>query len=516
MTVPSKNSNAGGAANAGGISFQAEVAALFAAHLLSDRPIQASWNGPDARVIRIAMEARMPVDDVILHIHDGRRLFIQAKTSVSLSTAKGSELLSFADQAVRLFPLSTATASDPPVAPFVLGADAILLAVSPTSPATVRSYLRQALDLTRTAETVAAARAALNNDDQKGAFDTIWKAVEISETSPLDEHTKLRLLQSIHVAEFDTHGADKRAAVALLSSCLERPGDAEAAFDALAHHAQQLMKDRGAADSRALRTKLLLAKVPLLAPPSYAKDVERLRLYSRQTLATLRTQQTISSAGRDIAIARECVPDICSAILSGHLLLLGEPGAGKSAVIAEAARSLATDAEVIVIAVDQLSGADLQGLAGDLGLSCPVLELLGNWPEARPVVLCIDALDASRGGPTEAAVLALITNSIGKLTDRIKVLASIRTFDLKMGARYRSMFAGAAPTPQLADRELPNVRHIVVPVWTDTELAQLLREAPQLADALSKSPATLRDLVRVPFNSLHVLDLRDRGAGPAA
>ena len=280
-------------------------------------PLNASWNGPDARVTRIAMEARAPVDDVTVDIHDGRRLFIQAKTSVSLSTAKGSDLLSFVDQAIRLFSPAATPANTPCDPLFVPDADAILLAISPTSPATVRLHLKQAIDLARHADTVAAARAALNNDDQKSAYDAIWKAIEIAQptTSRLDDDTKLRLLRSIHVAEFDTQGADKRAAVALLSACLERPGDAEAAFNALAHHLQQLMKDRGVADAKPLRAALLLAKLPLTAPPSYAKDVERLRLYSKLTLEALQAQQSVSSAGNDITIARECVLDVCGAIL---------------------------------------------------------------------------------------------------------------------------------------------------------------------------------------------------------
>ena len=464
MIMPSKTSGAGGAAAAKGISFQAEVAAVFAAHAIAELPLQAIWIGASAVVGSITMEAQAPIDDVTICTHDGRRLYIQAKTTVSLSTANGGELASFADQAVRLFSGSVATGALTAHL-FTPEADAILLAVSPSSPATVRLHLRQALDLARRGNDLVTARGTLNNDEQRAAYNALCKVIASVQTSagPLGDTDTFTLLKSIHVAEFDTQGADKRAAIALLVGTLERPGDAEAAFDVLAHYAQKLMTERASADVKSLRAALLMANVALAAPPSFARDVAQVKSYSRRALSSLQAQQSLLSRGQEIKIPRDCIPDVRRAILTGHLLLLGEPGAGKTAVIAELASALSNVADVIVIAVEQLSGADLQGLCGDFAISKPVLDVLDYWPGVRPVVLCIDALDASRGGPTETAVQALIANIVAKLPDRFKVLASIRTFDLKMGTRYRSIFAGPAPVPALADPELLSVQHVVVP-----------------------------------------------------
>ena len=171
---------------------------------------------------------------------------------------------------------------------------------------------------------------------------------------------------------------------------------------------------------------------------------------------------------------------------------------------------------MIELAVDQLPINSLDGLRIQLGLQHSLPHVLENWPGAGSAFLFIDALDATRGGGGEAVFRALIGDLVRQRDSRWTIIASIRTFDLRLGVQYRELFSGSPPAPKFADPAFLGVRHIHIPRWSDEEFAEILAKAPLLDAALTRGGQKLRDLARVPFNTRLVADLLSGGLNSEA
>ena len=72
-------------------------------------------------------------------------------------------------------------------------------------------------------------------------------------------------------------------------------------------------------------------------------------------------------------------------------------------------------------------------------------DVLENWPGAEPAFLFIDALDATRGGRSEAVFRALIAEILDMPDSRWRVVASIRSFDLRLGEPGQPFYSSAVP-----------------------------------------------------------------------
>ena len=92
-------------------------------------------------------------------------------------------------------------------------------------------------------------------------------------------------------------------------------------------------------------------------------------------------------------------------------------GAGKTGVLVALAQKFLTQtAPFVFLSVDRLAGvAKLVDLKGELGLTQDLLDVLEAWPGGEPGVIIIDALNASRGGPSEAAFASLIELALPRL-----------------------------------------------------------------------------------------------------
>ena len=90
-------------------------------------------------------------------------------------------------------------------------------------------------------------------------------------------------------------------------------------------------------------------------------------------------------------------------------------------------------------------------------------------------------------------------------------MASIRTFDLRMGQQFRSLFVGSPPDAGHAESSFSNVRHVRIPPWTKAEFRELLDQAPTLSAALADAPTRLRELASIPFNTHLLSELIARG-----
>ena len=251
--------------------------------------------------------------------------------------------------------------------------------------------------------------------------------------------------------------------------------------------------------------------------PGFEADVGRLRAMTHSELARLAVHGYLP-IGAGVPIKRESDAPLVTAIQTGSLLVVGEPGAGKTGALIHAVTRMAAAGDAVVfLSVDRFPGIAIAAdLAAELELTHSVVETLAAVPGAGRKILLIDALDAARGGPSEAAFAALIEDVRDRLVDDWIVVASIRTFDLKNGRRFRKAFAGAPADARHAEAELLGVRHFVVPRLSEIDLAATGAASPQLGALLASVPLRLAELLRNIFNLSLAAQLLADGADPAA
>jgi hypothetical protein len=504
---------AGGNATAGGVTFQAEVGAGFAVRLLAERRLNERLGLGDVSIRSLRFETEAPVDDILIETDAAGWIFTQAKSSLTLSTISDSELGSVADQMVRQWHACAQGAGergwDRPLDP---NRDRILIAVGRKTPATFTEHLVSALTAIQansTAPLPMRQRSAL--DTFRARLGEAWQALV---GAPPDAAAMQSLLSLVRVLKFEFDGADRQLAAEMLRPLLNDENSAEAAFAVLTRRCQALMETRLGSDAPGFRGDLAQAGVVLKAPPSFQQDVEVLRAYSNDTQAQLSHYEETKVGDRDIGISRQCTVAVCLAAIRDSLLIIGEPGSGKSAVLNTAAKVLhGQNLDVVTLAVDRLLVDTPEALRRELSISHPLREVLRNWPGLQPAFLFIDALDATRGGVSDAVFRNLIADVL-ELGGRWRVVASIRTFDLRLGEQFRQLFRGTPPDSQFADAGFRDVRHIQVPPWTKEELDEFLKLAPQVATAIQKGGQSLYDLALVPFNTRLVADLISGGLPP--
>jgi hypothetical protein len=497
----------GGNATAAGVSFQAAVGAVFASQLLADRRLDDRFRLGDARVRSIRFETEAPLDDILVETDAAGWIFVQAKTSLSLSGDLNSEFGKTVSQIARQA-RTCAIGNDERGwdRNLVDGRDKMLIAVGPNASGTITRDLATALSSLQAAAAAPLPQAQQDAlDKMRALLGSAWQQIvgDVPSAQDIDA-----ILQFVTVIQFDLDGADRVAAVETLAHIVENADAASVVFDAVRRQCESLMAARRGTNAGDLRQALAGTGVRLRAAPRYQHDVERLRAYSSRVQAHLTQYEETKVGDVEIKIERDCTTAAVDAAKADSLVLVGEPGAGKSGVVSAAADCLRSEGrEVIELAVDRLLVDSLDGLRIVLGLEHGLSEVLENWPGSEPAFLFIDALDATRGGRSETVFRGIMADVLDMPGGRWRVIASIRTFDLRLGEQFKSLFEGTPPSGLYLDSAFPNVRHVHIPRWSDEELAEVLAKAPEIAVAINRAGDRLRDLARVPFNTRLLADL---------
>lgn len=484
-----------GRGTAGGVTFQAWVGALCAALMLCDRPMQRAAPQLPGTPRRLLFESPNAVDDLVIETDVGA-ILVQAKRTLSLSTTATSELRSVAEQFVRQY--RTGVEIGGVRRPLDPNLDRLVIAVGDQTASTVSQGLRDALDR-------AATGAATAMPNAMAQALTVWRnhlsaAWTTAAGGPVPAADLDRLVTLSRVSVFGP--AQEALAVELLGP-LASSGDGTALFDALCRWGADSSAVGTGGDTSSLRA-YLGGRVPLAVPPSLRQDIERLSRHSAATLDRLRRFRTLGAPEGDLEIARPVIDAVASAAATTSLLVTGEPGAGKSAVLHAAAERLAGAGTVILLSVEATSVSQ-EALRRDIGLEHALIDVLADMPGPRPAYLLIDALDAARGGLADVVYRRLMEEV--EALDGWRVIASVRSFDLRMGRDLRTLFAGAPPAPAFADRSFASVRHIQIPLLDAAEIAMMEGQSPSLTAAVAAGGPGLRDLVRNPFNLALLADL---------
>jgi hypothetical protein len=515
--VGSSNLKAGGRATEAGMSFQAMVGTWFATHLIADLPVSGRFGLVlELRPLELQFETGDALDDAVLRLTDGGAIYVQCKTRPALERGADSALAKTIAQLVQFVVhqrAKTATLDPSRVA--------AVLAVADTAPRSIDALeeacrqfdrggtWRKVLERVSNAQRVALDTFTLHAD-------RAWSAKTGAAISDGDLVELARLFRIRRLGS-DVTSADWREMTGVIGSRLYDGAEFGGPPTlALLDIVRQLIRSEASADRHGLARALRAAGYPERRAPGFDADIAALRKYTRDECERL-ARHAVLEADQRVPVARECLPALRAAIDGGSLLVIGEPGAGKTGVLVTLADQIQKQPTPLVfLSVDRLAGiSTLSALKGELGLRHEFLEVLAAWPGETPGVLIIDALDASRGGPSEAAFASLIELALPKIGDRWSVVASIRTFDLINGRRFREALRGDPPNPTCAEQRLGGARHFLIKALSPDELAEVGRDAPQLGGLIESAPPKLRNLLKNIFNLSLAADLVKGGVASA-
>lgn len=517
----SDSGSGGGAATAGGMEFQHRVAAWLAIAILAEKGTALPWDLGSATFLEaLRCESGMSVDDILVRSSQSGLLFLNAKRSLSLSRRPDSEFASAVAQFVNQFLAGKNITSQIPGfdRPLEQGRDRLILAVGPGSSAPVKTHLRNILDRLRRPAPGVTLTTAHNNEDEKNALETI---VELIRTAwrgstgnlPTGEEI-LELLRLLYVQEFavEAGGAQELQARTLLRTViLQDPDQADAVWTLLVNECSRMAANRSGADRSAFQRILNEAQFPHKATFSYQPDIARLQQHSRQTLANLKPYSEITVQNKTIKIIRNCRGAFSSAALDRSMLVVGEPGAGKSGAMHDFVQSLEdSQAQYIFLAVDRLASESLGELRQELGLQHELFDIIDHWSATAPVFLVIDALDAARAEPKMRLYRDIIRRVMARNAN-LRVVASIRKFDLRNSKDLQQLFSGN-PVDGFSDPEFPRITHLNVLQLSDDELGQIAAQSSELHQLVRSASLELIKLIRTVFNLKLLAELLESGA----
>ncbi len=512
--------SAGGAAAAGGMDFQHRVAAWVATHILAEEDVTPPWDLPSETTLAwIQCEISQPVDDLLVGTSMNGHVFAQIKRTLQLSKTAGSELASAFDQFVRQF-LTCRTGNagklpwDRPLNPEL---DRLLLITSPNSSEPVRIHLSAVLCRLRSLHADQPLDNAAENADERSALLIVREHIKKSwqkalKTDPSEEELRQLLsLVRIQVLEMDEGGGGDREAKTLMrGAVLWDPKEDDIAWTRLISLCADLAAKRSGANLKDLQAVLLKAGLKLKAVRSYRNDIDKLKEYSLTTFDALTHLAQIRVGNTVIKIRRPSIEALRHAAEENSILVVGEPGAGKSGSLhdlIELFKEVGKD--YVFLAVDRLSARSLAELRTEIGLDHELIQVLDNWPGLQPGFLVIDALDAVRGDPAGGMILELIRHVIQRKW-RWNIVASIRKFDLRYSAEIKALFAGLSLV-EFQDSEFSGVRHLNIPCLSNDELNQIASQSLELSVLIKGAPTELHDLLSVLFNLRLLAELLGTG-----
>lgn len=235
------------------------------------------------------------------------------------------------------------------------------------------------------------------------------------------------------------------------------------------------------------------------------KAISQLQHHTQHTLAMLSSVSEIQIGLDTVKIQRDSTDAVRAAVEQNSFVIIGLPGAGKSATLYTIAKTLFTEGRDILF----FSAEDPDCASLNVQMIVDVLE---HWSGSKPGFLVIDALDAARFSSSEQVLRTLIVRVLAMGGEsRWRVIVAMRKFDLAHDDQIHRLFTGTPPVETFRDRDFAHIRHIEIPVLSHEEQAQAAAQSLLLAGLLNQASSALHDLLRTPFNMRLVGELLSRG-----
>lgn len=516
-----RTASSGGKAEATGSNYETLVATWYAHMVLLGGAAQPPFDlRADSQIVSFSCQTEAQVDDVNATTTDAGLIFVQAKRSVTMSSAASSRLAKGLDQFVRQ--VQACAAKDPkhtwsrPLDPL---RDRLVLTTRSASSSKITEILPELLRRIRDGAEVRTLKDVAVSQTEKQVARVVetnlkrsWKSARGRAATLNDLNTILRLIW-VQELDLETGRRDRRIIhEQFRANFLQDPAQAGVAFAELVKLSARLRAERSGSDRPTLLRLLTDAGIRLRAMPDFRADVAALTQWTTARLASAPRFTRLLAGDARLTIERAAWPAFRSAVETRSALLVGEPGAGKSGLTYRLALSaLEAGRDVVFIPVDLLNVDTFSGLQAELGITHGLADVLANWPGSDRGLLILDALDAARKPETQKLLREVVGQVLRHGETRWNVVASVRKYDLRQGTEWSAMFRGRPPAPDHADPEFSGVAHVSVGRLSNTEVSQIAGTLPALEDLYARASPKLRDLLQNIFN-LHLLaDLLSSG-----
>lgn len=469
----------GGRATAGGVNYEVRIAASIAVKMLAGSKCSV-WDGIKGdEVSAITMQAREPVDDIVVSLEGETEacIFISAKErsgSVAL-TVNSPAFADTMDAFVRQFQKLSSSAR---------AKSRLIWAVPGCVGRAVTHDLSGVLNEHRVVSNTSLSDF-LNGRPagKKKALEAMlamtteaWK--KQSGIFPTDNELQ-EFLRDVYVEVYDFgpgHQLQREIEGDIGSHIVADPKQAPRAWEKLEHFFLQANCHGVSVSPSSLRKALTTGGLALKSPPDYAEDIARLHELTSHNLDRLDEHTMLrfgSNPGDAVHIDRaQELSALVTAVKSGHQLITGEPGCGKSGLIHRLVETLQREGfPVVLLLAEEAFGHDWKGSANPHGLIHALDEVLANWPGGARGYLITDALDAVRDVQAQKMLRNLLRDVQMRQSGWL-VIASVREFDLKYGRELREAFPGAGVTGY-ASNEFAGVAHFYLDRLSEAQLDAL-------------------------------------------
>lgn len=493
---PKSTSSGAGRATAAGIEYQARAAAYFCVKILAENNVSSTWNlAGDETFEVIEAETKNQVDDLLIRTSTGRQIFINAKHKLVNSTNKTSDFAKAIDQLVKQF-LQNAKAN--------LRDDKLVLVTSSKSSDPIKTHFYNLLFRARNSPGQALTEIT-RNDEERKVLETVKNHINIfwkEETGAAATDAQIKeLLESVwlEILDVDAGGKDEQIAETWLNSLILNDNKGAAAWNQLTAFCLTLISSGGGTNRSNLQSTLLQLGLQLKNTKSFQEDIEKLKSSTKRVFQTLRDLSIIKVGQKEIKIERPVKNALLSASESDSIVVIGEPGSGKSGVLYDFVDVLLKQKrDVIFLAVDKIESNSKTVFHQELRLEHDFHEILENWVGEKPAYLVIDALDASRD-PEKGRFINNLIEDVLQNNKRWRVITSIRKFDLRYNKKLQSLFGGRL-TNEYGSPEFPHLQHINIPKLTTEEWIQIPQQHFDFGTLFMQASDELRELLFIPFN----------------
>lgn len=501
------STHGGGAATTAGTTFQEDVASYFAVQILAEQAsAPPAGLQPDVTLEDIVAETTEAVDDLKIRTSRGGQLFIQVKTSLSFSSADDSVLADVISQFVSQYlkgveDNGTHRQLDP-------DRDRLLLIVSQEAPSTISSGLRSLLGRLHSVGTESIFRELQNSIsiDDKSQLQYLldhmrraWKAERDYECQLSDLFPLFKLCHVLSI-DMTQDGPQMREVRHLLrTDILENPAEDKRALEVITDICRTFGPKRTGGNRDYFRQRLIHSSVFVKAPRSYDQPIRDLEGYTTAVLQHLRHLSIIEAINPPIKIERDIVTELYNFAASGHCVIVGEPGAGKSGCLHDFVdRCKRHSCDVVLFATDFLDDAGINRFTIASPGVRSYLEILINWTKSENGFVVIDALDAARTQSGLGRICQFLSRLMHE-APRWTVIIAMREYDLLYSRNVQALFKGV-PHPTNSDSRFGKVRHLRVPRLTSDEISQVTKQAAPVKEVLQQASSDLHELLRNPFN----------------
>jgi len=501
--MTSKKSTAGGAATAGGIRFQARVSAWYCARILLQTPaIGQDFDLPATSIAeRIYCETKDSIDDLRVELTGNGKIYGQCKTSISLSTGTSSKWASVLIQFYKELEKKTVARGERRFVLFYENTNGELEKLSkflkryrqlPTGSPLIDAACN--IDEENLAKNLDTLLQTLHSEDAKKNTPELQNLVNCKEV--LLRHTYIKQLR-LGENEPDYLGVVDTLQYGLLTNSAQ----IVQVLNSLHTLADDLLAERGSKDRLALRQRLQGEGVALQNSHNYRLDFEQLQEWSATEIECQENQgrSKLIIGGKQLPITRRVVEVMLEAAKTQSFLVVGGAGTGKTGCLLTLANRLRDSGErVWYWAADSLPYHSAQEIQTYLNLQHSWMGLFAEAASGAGATLIVDGLDGLRDTRAMNAYQTLFSLAIQR---GIKVIASVRYFDLKYSTNLTEIFPAVPETLSLECRneKLNKVNHFFIADLDNNELNEVVNYFPEIHTVLIEIPQ-LRDVIRNLFS----------------